>query len=178
MNLIDELHRQIDQAGLWEKNVILKRNDQLIMSGNIEKNLYYVVSGSLKVSIIDEDEEHIVRFGYQHNFITALNSFITSKPTEFYIQAIKKSKLKSISRHHYIQLLNQNDDLRKLWNAILQQLVVQQIEREKDLLTSSPKERYKRVLQRSPQLFQEIPDKHIASYLRMKPETLSRLKKS
>jgi lipocalin len=56
--------------------------------------------------------------------------------------------------------------------------VYQQIEREKDILTASPRERYLRVLKRSPQLFQEIPDKYIANYLRMSPETLSRMKKS
>lgn len=52
------------------------------------------------------------------------------------------------------------------------------LEREIDLLTSSPFERYNRILERSPQVFQEIPLKYIASYLRMTPETLSRLRKS
>ena len=60
----------------------------------------------------------------------------------------------------------------------MEQLILQQLEREKDILTSSPIERYKRVLKRSPQLFQEIPNKYIADYLRMTPETLSRIKKS
>ena len=52
------------------------------------------------------------------------------------------------------------------------------MERERDILTSSPLERYNRVLKRSPLLFQEIPNKYIADYLRMTPETLSRIKKS
>jgi hypothetical protein len=52
------------------------------------------------------------------------------------------------------------------------------MEREIDLLTVSSKERYLRVLNRSPKVFQEIPHGLIASYLRMSPETLSRLKKS
>ncbi len=65
-----------------------------------------------------------------------------------------------------------------LWIEILENLGVQQLEREIDLLKNSPKERYERVLKRSPQLFQEIPNRHIANYLRMSPETLSRLKKS
>jgi hypothetical protein len=57
-------------------------------------------------------------------------------------------------------------------------IIYDQFEREKDILTYSPLKRYQRVLKRSPQLFQEIPNKYIASYLRMSPETLSRLKKS
>jgi hypothetical protein len=61
-------------------------------------------------------------------------------------------------------------------DEFLEDLVLQQLEREKDLLINAPAERYERVLKRSPKLFQEVPNKYIANYLRMSPETLSRLK--
>src|SRR5690606_14561302 len=108
----------------------------------------------------------------------SLDSFITEKPSEFYIQAIKKTELKIISKPNYLSFINQDSDNKLLWDKILEQLILQQLEREKDILTTSPKERFQRVMKRSPQLFQEIPNKYIASYLRMSPETLSRLKKS
>ena len=60
----------------------------------------------------------------------------------------------------------------------MEYLIYTQLEREKDILISSPHTRYERVLKRSPQVFQYVPHKYIASYLRMSPETLSRLKKS
>ena len=68
-------------------------------------------------------------------------------------------------------------NIRRLLFENVDSIMAAQIEREIDILTNSPKERYLRVLKRSPQLFQEIPNKHIASYLRMSPETLSRMKK-
>ncbi len=178
MNVINELYKRIEEQNLWDKKISLKRNEYLKVSGTTETNLFYITSGSLKISMMDDCEEHIIRFGYKNNFITALDSFITEKPSEFYIQAIKKTELKVISKENYLNFINQDNELRKLWDLILQQLIVQQIEREKDILITSPKGRYNRVLQRSPQLFQEIPNKYIASYLRMSPETLSRLKKS
>ena len=61
---------------------------------------------------------------------------------------------------------------------VMHGLVQSLMEREIDLLTLSPRNRYNRVLERSPQLFQHIPLKYIASYLRMTPETLSRLRNS
>ena len=70
------------------------------------------------------------------------------------------------------------DGNQSIWKNILENLVCQLLEREIDILTTSPIERYRRVLKRSPTLFQEIPHKHIANYLRMSAETLSRLKKS
>ncbi|MEP2772460.1 MAG: Crp/Fnr family transcriptional regulator [Fulvivirga sp.] len=178
MNAISELYNRIESQNLWDRNITLKRNAYLKVAGTVETNLFYIISGSLKVSIIDDYQEHIIRLGYKNNFINALDSFFTEKPSEFYIQAIKKTELKAISKQNFLSYINQDEELRKLWDSILEQLIVQQIEREKDILISSPKERYKRVLARSPQLFQEIPNKYIASYLRMSPETLSRLKKS
>lgn len=66
----------------------------------------------------------------------------------------------------------------KIYIQIIEDLILQQMERERDLLIESPKERYLRVFKRNPKLFQIIPNKHIANYLRMSPETYSRLKKS
>jgi hypothetical protein len=65
--------------------------------------------------------------------------------------------------------------MRKHYIQLLELFSVQQMEREIDLLTTSPAERIARVRERSPQLFQEVPLKYIASYLRMTPETLSRM---
>ncbi len=178
MNPIEELFEQIEKDCLWEKNILLKRNEYLKVAGTKDTNLYFILSGSLRIYIINEFEEHIIRFGYKNNFITALDSFISEKTSEFYIQAIKKTELKVISKEKFTHFINKNTENKIIWNKILEQLILQQIEREKDILITLPKIRFERVLKRSPQLFQEVPHKYIASYLRMSPETLSRLKKS
>jgi len=163
----------------WEKEISLKRNDFLVMKGTLNTDLYLVEEGSLRVFIEDENEEHTIRFGYQNSLITALDSFLKEKPTIFYIQAIKKCKIKVLTKNRYVSFLENNDAYKVLWQKMLEDFVHQQIEREVDLITYSPQKRFDRVFERSPHLFQEIPQKYIASYLRMTPETLSRiLKKS
>ena len=179
MNLIEELKYKIDNSPekLWMKDVSLKRNEFLKVKGSTDLQLYYVLSGSLRVFIEDEFEEHTIRFGYKNSFIAALDSFISEKPSDFYIQAIKKCEL-VIRKANFMNFVERDPENLSLWHKILAQLIFQQMEREVDILTHSPVERYKRVLERSPQLFQEVPHKYIASYLRMSPETLSRIKKS
>jgi CRP-like cAMP-binding protein len=162
---------------LSNKSVTIGRNEFLKVKGSIDRNIYYVESGSLRIFISDEYEEQSIRFGYKGNLIVALDSFLTGKPSELYIQAIKRTTIKIISKQQ-IDTFLLTETNRNFWINILENLVVQQMEREVDLLTVSPKERYERVLKRSPQLFQEIPNKYIANYLRMSAETLSRLKKS
>jgi len=162
---------------LSQKTITLERNEFLKVKGSIDTNIYYVESGSLSVFILDECEEQVIRFGYQGNIIVALDSYLTGKPSDFYIQAIKKSTVKVITKLQMDSFLSKEEN-KLLWTKILEDLMLQQMEREIDILTSSPKERYLRVLKRSPKLFQEIPNRYIANYLRMSPETLSRLKKS
>lgn len=178
MNPIHQLITKIEQSDLWEKQVTLDRNEFLKVKGSIDTNLYFVVSGTLRIFIVDEVEEHTIRFGYPDNIITSLDSFITDQPSELFIQAIKRTEVKLISKKTFMNLIQRSTENLQLWQTILLALIHQQMERERDLLTSSPVDRYKRVLKRSPKVFQEIPNKYIASYLRMTPETLSRIKKS
>lgn len=162
---------------LSQKKISIDRNEYLKVKGSIDTNVYYVESGSLRIFVLDDYEEQTIRFGYKDNIIVSLDSFLTGKPSDFYIQAIKKTTVRIITKQQVDDFLAK-DSNKVLWTGILENLLVQQMEREVDILTSSPKERYQRVLKRSPQLFQEIPLRHIANYLRMSPETLSRLRKS
>lgn len=156
----------------------LSRGEFLIREGEVERNLYLVESGALRVFYLTEFEEMTIRFGYKGSMITSLSSFIRETPSEFYIDAIRKTSVKVISKDKLMALVNENTESLRQYVALLESLITQQIEREVDLLITSPAERLKRVLQRSPNLFQEIPLRYIASYLRMTPETLSRIRNS
>ncbi len=176
MNIHDKLLSVLSDK--WESEVLLKRNDFLVRKNVIDTNLYFVVEGSLRIFIEDETEEHTIRFGYKNSIIAALDCFLTHKPTQFYIQALKKSHLKVLSKKYFNEVMRSSDENKNIWEQMLQGFVYQQIEREVDLITYSPQKRFERVLHRSPKLFQEVPLKHIASYLRMTPETVSRILKT
>lgn len=178
MNPLENLLQQIEEQELWEQELELSRNEYLKVSGSTDTQVYFVTAGSLRAFVVDEEEEHTIRFAYSGDVVAALDSFITEAPSPLYIQALRKSSLKVLSKKAFLALVSGSTQNMQYWQSLLLQLVHQQMEREQDLLTSSPHERYRRVLQRSPQLFQEVPHRYIASYLRMTPETLSRIRKS
>lgn len=180
MNPLEDLLAKLNDftPELWEPERHFKRNEMIKKGGAKDHYVYWIKSGSLRAYIVDESEELTIRLGYQGNFIGALDSFFTGKPSPLYLQALKATTLIPISKDNFECFINSDVENMKLWNEILKGLVVQQMEREQDILISSPQERLNRVLERSPQLFQEIPLKYIAAYLRMTPETLSRLQKS
>lgn len=159
-----------------EEPILYKRNEIISRPGAIDRNIYYVISGSVRAFVMANDEEQTIRFGYSGNIIVCLDSILTQRPTQFCLQTLKETKVLKIPFDVFQSFLDHYSD-KNWWNRTLEHLIIQQLEREIDILTTSPAERYERVLKRSPQLFQEIPHKHIANYLRMTPETLSRLQK-
>jgi len=167
-----------NNAALWSDKIVLKRNAFLIEKGQTEQYLYFILDGAVRVSYESENQEHCIRLGYKNNFINALPSFLSGKRSDLSIQALKKTIFIKVPKSTLMMHKNASLKNMQLWSEMLEDLFLQQFEREVDLLTTSPEERYKRVLKRSPMLFQEIPHKYIADYLRMTPETLSRLKKS
>lgn len=156
---------------------VLKRHEYLLTPGLIENNMYYVEEGALRLYYVSKNAEHDIRFGYTGSIITSLRSFITGAPSEYFIQAIRKTVIVQVPKKSFYTYIDSDPVLQKEYCLLLEGLAVQQLERELDILTESPSERFQRVLERSPQLFQEIPLKYIASYLRMTPETLSRLRR-
>ena len=149
----------------------------LTQSGGNCNDIFIIQKGAVKASEWIDDKEQIIRFGYPNSWIAALDSFLGNGPTKYDIETIRKTKFYRISKKDFNFFLLAQPERLIQWTQLLERLVLQQMERESDLLHASPKNRYERVLFRSPQLFQEIPLKHIANYLRMTPETLSRLRK-
>lgn len=172
--LIETLHKN----NVWEKKITLEKGEQLSKEGETDTCIYWVEKGCIRVFYVDSEKEHSIRFGYQNSIITALDSFITNTPSSFYMEAVKRTTIWRVSKQKYLDFIQSKPQHLEWWEELLQGLIHQQLEREIDLLTTSPEERYTRVLARSPQLFQEVPLKYIASYLRMTPETLSRIRKS
>ncbi|MGB0390580.1 MAG: Crp/Fnr family transcriptional regulator [Salibacteraceae bacterium] len=172
VNQIEDFSKETFQTKTYS------RNEYVIREGDVERYVYVVLSGAIRAFYVSDREEFTIRFGYKDSIINSIGSFISGKPSEFYLQALRKTELKLIPKAHYLNFVNSSIDILRVHNDLMGGVITSQMEREIDLLTTSPIERYQRVLERSPQLFQEIPLKYIASYLRMTPETLSRLRNS
>ncbi|HEX4887768.1 MAG TPA: Crp/Fnr family transcriptional regulator [Luteibaculaceae bacterium] len=156
---------------------LLQRGEMLLNIGQRERWVYLVTSGAFRVFChTDPTSEQTVRFAYAGNLVTSVQSLFEDRPSEYGIMALRQSVVLQLDYLSFKRFVNQSGEQLMAYSQFLEQLVVQQMQRELDLLTASPIERYRRVIARSPQLFQEVPLKYIADYLRMTPETLSRLR--
>lgn len=175
MSAIERLKLKLSEAKIWTKELDFKRWEYLKESDTTDTNLYFIEEGCLRVYFREEASEHVLYLGYKGSLISALDSFLSEKKSSLVIQCIHKTKAKVVAKENFLAFIKKDQEASLLWQEVLSELSLWHLEREKDLLIQSPKSRCERILSRQPLLFQEVPHKYIASYLRISPETLSRI---
>lgn len=171
----NDLFQILQSAPIWSEEKSLKRGQLLGQQGGRDDQVYWVLEGVLRIFTVLEDQDFGVRFAYQGELFSRLDTYISGEASRYHVQALRYSRYKSCSKQHFETFLDSEPKAWALWQKGLYQLVYDMLEREEDLMINDPQKRLQRVLKRSPRLFQEVPHKYIASYLRMSPETLSRL---
>lgn len=153
------------------------RGTAICAVGQVEQWFYIVRSGVQRLSFPHDGQDICVGFAYDGSWCGEYLSFVTRTPARFDVVALTDSILVGI-RYDDLQRLYTTLPVMERWGRlILEDLLVGRALREMEQLALSAEERYDQLMVRSPHLAQLVPQKDIASYLRMTPETFSRLRK-
>ncbi|MGM8362215.1 Crp/Fnr family transcriptional regulator [Flavobacterium sp. ARAG 55.4] len=163
--------------GFWNKDKVLQSKELLLGFNQKDSNLYFVKNGCVRLFVIDKNGEQInLGFGYENSLITCFQTFIEGKPSLISIEAIVDTELVAIAKENLMPLIQSNSEIALWYQSMLEFTLSGHIQRQVELLTLKPYERYEVFIKRSGHLINRIPLKFIASYLMMKPETLSRIR--
>ncbi len=154
-----------------------KKGDFILQNGQIEPYVAFVDKGIIRAYHLKDGEEICVAFTWDGYYCSSFASFLSRKPSNYTIECLSDCTLVAIE-HGDLQLLFNQYQLVERWGRLAaEEVLIGKENREVEMLSFSAEERYHRIYQQSPQLFQLVSQKHIASYLGMKPETFSRLRK-
>lgn len=150
--------------------------EYLLQIGKTCSFIGFVEKGYLRSFREKDGEEFISDFYVPGTFITSYRSFINQEPSAGAIQSLENSEICWLSFDTYNLLLNESSEWFKLGKYISDTLFIKKCMKETSLLMDSALDRYKLLLQTYPHLEQHVAQYHIASYLGIKPESLSRIK--
>ena len=139
---------------------------------------YYVLEGCLRSYVIDADgKEHVLQFAPENWLVGDQKAAIRNIPATLFIDALEDSQVLELD----FTMVLSKDDSTELMEVLMNKLrnnVVTLNDRIVDLLAATGEERYVRFIETYPSLVQRLPQKLIASYLGLTPESLSRIRKS
>ena len=157
---------------------VYKKRESLVRSGEACEHFYFVLSGSLRTFTTDErGHEHIFHLAFEDWWASDLFSFITGDTAFFSIEALEDTEVLAIHRDDYEVLLSQYPKFERFFRLLMQNAYVASQKRTMDIMSLSAEKRYVQLTQRYPQLEMRVAQHHIASFLGITPEALSRIKR-
>lgn len=149
----------------------------IVESGGYERYFYLVYSGVQAIYLINEKGEKVIfGFSFQGSVSGAFDSFIKETPSSFFLEALTPSKMYGLTKADFNLLFERFPEFYH-WRAhFMEEILLGRIDREVELSTFSAKKRFDAFVKRCPPELLAIPQKYLASYLNMKPETFSRLR--
>lgn len=153
-----------------------EKGEILLEQGQRSNKGYFVLKGCLRTYYIIDGEEKTTAFYTEMEALTP-NCVISKKPTEYYVACVEDSLFTVGNPEMEEEMYEKFPKFESLCRAFSEELIARQ-QLDFDLFkTSSPEQRYLNLLERRPDLIQRVPQHQLASFLGIKPQSLSRLKK-
>jgi CRP-like cAMP-binding protein len=176
-NLITLNQAEMNTVTTLFKERIYKKGDFFLGEGRICKHVGFVASGLMRYYINHDGEEKIYDFSQENEFVCNYESFLPQTPSSKNIQALEDSIVFVIS-HADLQVFYATVRGGERFGRIaIEAVFVKLLQDISSLYTDPPELRYERFLQKHADLQQRISQYHIASFVGVKPQSLSRIRK-
>ncbi len=156
----------------------LKAGDFLLNEGKVCTIMGFVESGVLRTYYVDKlGREKSMFFHFERVPISDFESFIKQKPSKCYIQAVTDSVIYTINLADREYLMNRYPVFERINRKMIEHFYIFMMDRLKDFIFLSAEERYLKLIEKRPDIFQKLPLGYISEYINIKPQSLSRIRK-
>lgn len=166
-----------------EKNVLVslnlfrsaKKGTILLKEGQHSKESYFVLKGCIRTYYLIDGEEKTTAFYTEMDALTP-HFVINKTPSEYFISCVEDSIITVSNSDMEAEVNSKFPKFELMCRKLSEELLAQQRIDFDEFKTSSPEQRYLNLLQSRPDLIQRVPQHQLASYLGIKPQSLSRLR--
>lgn len=158
------------------KNRSVPKNTLILDQGDTCKYMYYIMKGAVRGFYREEGNDICGWFVFENEFFTSYYSFINQQPTFELIEALEDCELQMIDYNNLQILYEEFPEILKIYRKLIEMYYCQMELRLYSLQCKTAIDRYNKMLEDEPFLLNRVSLSHLASYLGMSRETLSRVR--
>lgn len=155
----------------------IAKGDTFIAEGQVSKEIGYINKGLFRMYYLQDGKEINTNFFFENEFVVEYQSFLLQQPTRYYIQAMEDAEVITFTNKELNDIYNVSHNWERFGRTIAEKLFIDATERAESFLFLTGEQRYRKLMARSPRVFERVPLYHIASHLGIERESLSRLRK-
>jgi CRP-like cAMP-binding protein len=163
-------------TGLF-KPLELKAGKYFLEEGKLCRYIGFIEKGLMRYHMNDNGNQKTLYFSNEGEFVCNYQSFLPRLPSNTSIQAIEDTTLQVISYRDLQRMYSELSEGEKLGRLAIENVFLNSLDQLKSFYKDSPAERYQQFLRSYPDLAQRVPQYYIASYVGIKPQSLSRIRK-
>lgn len=154
-----------------------KKNAMLHQEGDVCNRVTFINQGSVRLYYTVEGIENTIQFFFDESWYTDYASFLTGAPSQENLQALGPTEVVQLTREGILPLFDQYPVFDRIGRFMAENAYLSLSKLNQMLRNETPQQRYLNLIQQRPDVVARIPQRHIASYLGVKPESLSRIRK-
>jgi len=154
-----------------------KKGDFLLKEGQLSIDTYFILEGCVREYILLDGEEKTTNFFTEEQWVISLNNFGTQMPSTINLLCVEDTTVSIGNEVQAQAMFKVFPRFETIARTIVESDFAEQKKQLTSYLTDSPEQRYLKLLKSRPDIFQRIPQYQIASYIGVKPESLSRIRR-
>lgn len=149
----------------------------LLREGQVSNESYFNIQGLVRKYYLVDGEEKTTEFYVEKDAISSLQSYNLKVPSNHYLECIEDCRLAILSRDKEQELFERVAEFESICRVSVEEELGAYQDKLAQFMISSPEKRYLDFMENRPDLLQRVPQYYLASYLGVKPESLSRIRK-
>ncbi len=153
-----------------------QKGDTILPEGKICNALFFVEKGMVRQYYYKNKRDVTEHFSFEGRIVFCIESYLKQEPSRLIVEALENTKVYAIPYTDLNNLMVRNQEMDLLYRKILEHVAISSQEHADSQRFENASERYERLLREKPEIVLRAPMVHIASFLQMTPETLSRVR--
>ena len=153
-----------------------QKGETILEEGKVCNALFFVEKGMVRQYYYKNKKDVTEHFSFEGRIVFCIESFLKQEPSRLIVEALENTQLYAIPYDELHTLMVRNQDIEMLYRKILEHVAISSQEHADSQRFENAAERYDRLLREKPEIILRAPMVHIASFLQMTPETLSRVR--
>lgn len=153
------------------------KGEIIVREGQYNKDSFFILEGSVRQFKMVDGEEITTHFYQKEQWVISLTSFTNNKMAQESLVCMEDTSIVIGNEQKGQELFKQFPRFETISRAVMETAFAERQQWMSSYLTETPEMRYRRLIETQPDIFQKIPQYHIATYIGVKPESLSRIRK-